>query len=154
MLQSFLEWGIYMSKKMKIDYKEYPYSEDDEIDLTIVVDLYNYNNSQKRLSKLSQLQQVTCAGVTAGYSIGCIINMLMGNTPEPTTFNTILSVLQPIIAVSSTMSIKMSETKLEIFSNKMKDLEHVKDSIISKYSGEEVSNPMTLDNYIDKYRCM
>ena len=41
--------------------------------------------------------------------------------------------------------------RLEEYYSRMEDLQHVHDSIVSKYSGEKIENPMTIEDYFDKY---
>ena len=139
-----------MAKKMHVNYNEYNYSEDDEYYLYLTEYLYNRKLDQSRLSRIQRFCWATVTGCTLGAGISCLIGLFSGQTTN-TTQSLIHGTLLPFASLHTGMLMGAENERLEEYYSRMEDLQHVHDSIVSKYSGEKIENPMTIEDYFDKY---
>ena len=135
---------------MHVDYNEYKYSEDDKDDLSLTEYLYNRKLHQSRLSRFQRFCWATATGCALGAGISCLIDLLSGQTTN-TTQSLVHGTLLPFASLHTGMLMGAENERLEEYYSRMEDLQHVHDSIVSKYSGEEIENPMTINDYFDKY---
>lgn len=139
-----------MAMKMHVDYNEYKYSEDDKDDLSLTEYLYNRKLYQSRLSRIQRFCWATVTGCALGAGISCLIDLFSGQTTN-TTQSLVHGTLLPFASLHTGMLMGAENERLEEYYSRMEDLQHVHDSIVSKYSGEEIENPMTIEDYFDKY---
>ena len=139
-----------MAKKMRVDYNEYEYSEDDEDDLSLTEYLYNRKLFQSRISRIQRFCWASVTGCALGVGISSLIRLFSGQTTNATQ-SMLYGTLLPFASLHSGILMGSENEHLEEYYSRMEDLQHVHDTIVSKYSGEEIENPMTINEYFDKY---
>ena len=135
---------------MRVDYNEYEYSEDDEDDLSLTEYLYNRKLFQSRISRIQRFCWATVTGCALGAGISSLISLFSGQTTNATQ-SMIYGTLLPFASLHTGMLMGAENEHIEEYYSRMEDLQHVHDTIVSKYSGEEIENPMTINEYFDKY---
>ena len=137
-----------MIKNMHIDYDKYDYTKQDKDDLAFIEFLYNKGVFQSRCTQLIRYGFATVSGLLIGAGISSLINYISNESAS--LHYALYGAFLPVAGIKTGILMGMENEHQDTLYRKMSDLKHIHDSIVGKYSGEQVDNPMTLDDYFNK----